>query len=338
MGNWQSPGSDPMRKALIIGLDHYRHRRPLNGCVQDALAMRKVLAQHGDGRSNFACQMLLATQEASAVDRASLRRSVEALFSGNDGLTEAALLYFAGHGSITSSGGCLLSSEASDANDGLPLRDLMDWANQSKARHRLIFLDCCHSGAVAEEVGQPAMSKLADGVTVLTAATAKQVAMETDAGGLFTGLMVEALKGGAANLAGDVTPGGVYAFIDQSLGAWQQRPVFKTNVQQFISLRSNPSPIDLQDLRQITSLFTSRDALHNLDPSYEPLDAGRQAGDPPADPDHVRQFAILKAYSRLQLVTPVDAPDMWSAAMRNQACRLTPLGQHYWRLVQQGLL
>jgi hypothetical protein len=263
---------------------------------------------------------------------------VEALFSGNDGLTEAALLYFAGHGSITSSGGCLLSSEASDANDGLPLRDLMDWANQSKARHRLIFLDCCHSGAVAEEVGQPAMSKLADGVTVLTAATAKQVAMETDAGGLFTGLMVEALKGGAANLAGDVTPGGVYAFIDQSLGAWQQRPVFKTNVQQFISLRSNPPPIDLQDLRQITSLFTSRDALHNLDPSYEPLDAGRQAGDPPADPDHVRQFAILKAYSRLQLVTPVDAPDMWSAAMRNQACRLTPLGQHYWRLVQQELL
>jgi hypothetical protein len=327
-----------MRKALIIGLDHYRHRRPLNGCVQDALAMQKTLAQHGDGRSNFACQMLLATEEASAVDRTRLRRSVEALFSGNDGITEAALLYFAGHGSITSTGGYLLSSDSSDPSDGLPLRDLMDWANQSKARHRLIFLDCCHSGAAAEEVSQPAMSKLADGVTVLTASTAKQVAMEADGCGLFTGLMVEALKGGAANLAGDVTPGGVYAFIDQSLGAWQQRPVFKTSVQQFISLRSNTPPIDLRDLREITALFRSRDGLHCLDPSYEPLDAGRQPGDPPADPDHVRRFSILKAYNHLQLVTPVDAPDMWSAAMGSKACRLTALGQHYWRLVHQGLL
>lgn len=327
-----------MRKALIIGVDYYRHRRPLNGCVRDALALQKTLAQHGDGRPNFACQMLLAIDEASAVNRGGLRRSVEDLFCANDSITEAALLYFAGHGSITSTGGYLLGSDGSDASDGLPLRDLMDWANQSKARHRLIFLDCCHGGAAAAEVGQPAMSKLADGVTVLTAATAQQEAMEAEGGGLFTALMVEALKGGAANLAGDVTPGGVYAFIDQSVGAWQQRPVFKTSVQQFISLRSNPPPIDLNDLREITVLFANRDDLHHLDPSYEPLDAGRQASDPAADPEHVRLFGILKAYNRLQLLMPVDAPDMWTAAMQGKACRLTPLGQHYWRLVKQGLL
>jgi len=37
-------------------------------------------------------------------------------------------------------------------------------------------------------------------------------------GGVFTGLLVDALSGGAANLVGDVTPGSVYAHIDQSLG------------------------------------------------------------------------------------------------------------------------
>jgi len=41
---------------------------------------------------------------------------------------------------------------------------------------------------------------------------------------------VDALGGAAANLVGDVTPGSVYAHIDQSLGPWAQRPVFKTNV------------------------------------------------------------------------------------------------------------
>jgi len=35
---------------------------------------------------------------------------------------------------------------------------------------------------------------------------------------VFTGLLVDALSGGAANLVGDVTPGSVYAHIDQSLG------------------------------------------------------------------------------------------------------------------------
>ena len=327
-----------MRKALIIGVDHYSQRRPLHGCVQDALALQKTLAEHGDGRVNFACQMALAMDEASALDRASLRHSVEALFSGNEGLTEAALLYFAGHGTISSTGGYLLSSESSDASDGLPLRDLMEWANQSKARHRLIFLDCCHGGAAAADVGQAAMSKLAEGVTVLTAATAHQAAMEREGRGLFTSLMVEALKGGAANLAGDVTPGSVYAFIDQSLGPWQQRPVFKTNVQQFISLRNNQPAIALKDLREITALFSAKDDLHHLDPSYEPRDEGRQPSDPPADPEHVQQFEILKAYNRLQLLLPVGAPDMWTAAMQSKACRLTPLGQHYWRLAREGLL
>lgn len=327
-----------MRKALIAGIDHYQHRKTLGGCVNDALAVQGALAEHGDGTPNFDCQMLLAKDEASVVSRQRLRQAAQSLFVGNADQTDVALFYFAGHGSLSNTGGYLLASDATEASEGLPLGDLILWANQSKARHRVILLDCCHAGAAAQAPGQPEISQLAEGVTVLTAATARQLSMENGGGGLFTGLMVEALIGGAANLAGDVSPGSVYAFIDQSLGAWEQRPVFKTNVQRFISLRQNTPPIPLPELRQIIQLFATRDAEHQLDPSYEARNEGRKTSDPAADPTNVGKFKILQAYNRLQLVVPVDAPHMWNAAMESKACRLTPLGQHYWRLVKDQRL
>jgi hypothetical protein len=77
-------------------------------------------------------------------------------------------------------------------------------------------------------------------MTIFTASTKGQYAAEANGGGVFTGLLIDALGGAAANLIGEVTPGGVYAHIDQSLGNWSQRPVFKTNVKKFVSLRVCP--------------------------------------------------------------------------------------------------
>ena len=61
--------------------------------------------------------------------------------------------------------------------------------------------------------------------------------MEQGGGGVFTRLVVAALQGGAADLRGHITPGSIYAYVDQALGAWDQRPIFKTNVTRFTSLR-----------------------------------------------------------------------------------------------------
>ena len=43
-------------------------------------------------------------------------------------------------------------------------------------------------------------------------------AMEVDGHGVFTILLLEALKGGAADVTGHITLGGVYAYIDRALG------------------------------------------------------------------------------------------------------------------------
>jgi hypothetical protein len=49
-------------------------------------------------------------------------------------------------------------------------------------------------------------------------------------------------------------------------------------------------------------------------------------------------FAVLQRYAKVNLVRPVGAPHMWHAAMESKSCELTVLGQHYRKLVADGLI
>ena len=155
-------------------------------------------------------------------------------------------------------------------------------------------------------------------------------------------LLVDALGGAAANLVGDVTPGGVYAHVDQSLGPWAQRPVFKTNVKRFVSLRKVQPPLELAELRRISEFFPTPGFQFQLDPTYEPERheswATNQQGIPAPDPDHNAIFKILQKYNHVGLVVPEGAPHMWHAAMESKTIRLTALGEHYRRLAAKGLI
>ena len=100
--------------------------------------------------------------------------------------------------------------------------------------------------------------------------------METGGGGVFTTLLVDALNGAAADVVGAVTPGSVYAHIDQSLGPWAQRSVFKTNIKKFIKLRTAEALLELRHLQQLPTLFGSATKMFQLDPSYEPERSGAE--------------------------------------------------------------
>jgi hypothetical protein len=207
----------------------------------------------------------------------------------------------------------------------------MTFANKSPARSRIIILDSCHSGVVGAHAVHGQLTEIAEGVTILTASTKDQYAAEENGGGVFTGLLIDALGGVAANLVGQVTPGSVYAHIDQSLGSWSQRPVFKTNVKRFVSLRQVEPPLPIADLQRIAKLFPGAGFEFQLDPSYEPTE-------PTADPDHTAVFAILQRYNRVNLLVPVGAPHMWDAAVGCKTVKLTTTGEHYRRLAEQGLI
>ena len=234
-----------MRKALIVGIDYYDRIGSLSGCVNDAHAVNAVLERHADGRLNFPTpQLVVGTGATQSVSRQDLKDLVRELFAGD---AEIALFFFAGHGHVEDTGGFLCASDCTSGDDGLSLAEVMTLANRSKATNKVIILDSCHAGIVGDNPIAAGVAEIADGVTILTASTAEQYALEAPGGGagVFTSLFVDALNGSAANLVGEITPGSVYAHIDQSLGPWAQRPVFKTNVKTFVSLRQADAPIDL---------------------------------------------------------------------------------------------
>ena len=326
-----------MRKALVVGINYYGTLSPgsqLFGCVNDAHSVRTVLERHSDGTLNFHVKFLSASDASSAVLREQLRDGVEELFKGD---SEVALLYFAGHGHIDAAGGYLLASDSNSGHDGLSLDEVLTFANASSARNKVLVLDSCHSGITGSPKALGDKAILSEGMTILTASSATQYAKEENGSGVFTALLVDALSGGAANLVGDVTPGSIYAHVDQSLGPWEQRPIFKTNVKTFTSLRKVQPPIQLSDLKQITELFKTPDEEFALDPSFEPQPPAPNHGVLP-DPANTAKFSILQKLNRLNLVKPVDEDHMYFAAMNSRTCRLTVLGLHYWRLIDKGMI
>ena len=322
-----------MRIALVVGINYYQHVNPLFGCVDDAYAVKAVAERNDGGSINFDCKLLTGTGPTDVVNRGELKDSVEELFKKD---AEVALFYFAGHGHIETSGGYILASDTQRGDDGVSLSEILSFANSSPAKNKVIILDSCHSGIAGNSSVNNQVASLAEGLTVLTASTAEQYATEENGRGVFTTLLVDAMNGSAANLTGDVTPGSIYAHIDQSLGAWEQRPVFKTNVKQFVSLRKVSPPISTNDLRRIGEFFPEAGFEYILDPTYEPELRGRDKGMPEPIEDNTTIFSILQKYNRLNLLVPVGAKHMWNAAMESKSCRLTALGEHYRRLVEKN--
>lgn len=320
-----------MRKALVVGIDYYTNCKCLDGCINDAHSVISVLERNGDNSVNFAVNCMLATDPNSIVSKKELKNNIVELFKYDN---EIALLYFSGHGYIDNDIGYLITSDVEYGDDGFSMDELLKIVNDSPAKNKIIILDCCHAGAIGTTSLTKNSSILCEGATFLTASESNQYSIENGSHGVFTTLLVDALNGSAANLVGDISPGSIYAHIDQALGPWQQRPVFKTNIKSFISLRKVCPPIDTNELRKMTKLFPNKKYVFSLNPSYEPERSGHEDKSIPLPiPEKTKEFATLQMYNRINLVVPVDAPHMWHAAMYSKSCKLTALGEHYWQII-----
>lgn len=321
-----------MRKALCVGINNYSKIRGLNGCVNDAIMIKNTLEYNGDGSKNFDVKLMCSTEQKPYISRNELKEAVEELFHSE---SEIAVFYFSGHGAFDSCGGYLCTSEVERPDEGLSLNDLMNYVEQSKAQNKVIILDSCHAGQVANSTKMDNnYAVLQQGTTILAACGKDEGSAERGGFGVFTSLLVEALEGGAMNLLGDVSPGSVYSYIDRSLGAWEQRPVFKANIQSFVSLRRNKPPIDIRDLRKITSIFSGPYAEFPLDPTFEP--DKHEVTDQRVNKEHQETFALLQRFVKLNLVVPVGEEHMYYAAIHSKSCKLTAQGRHYWKLVANG--
>src|SRR5260370_34926821 len=96
--------------------------------------------------------------------------------------------------------------------------EILDLANKSQAKDKVILLDCCHSGALGTPtITGSNVALLSEGLSVLTASRDSESALEIDGKAVFTSLMVDALQGGAADFRGYCTPGSKDADADQVL-------------------------------------------------------------------------------------------------------------------------
>jgi hypothetical protein len=211
-------------------------------------------------------------------------------------------------------------------------------ANDSPSKNKIIILDCCHSGATGGvSILHPTASLIGKGVTILTASKSDEVSLEVNGHGIFTNLLLDALQGGASDITGNTTPASIYAYIDKALGEHDQRPMFKTNISEFTSLRKMPAKVPPEIIRKLVEYFPTPEDEFKLDPSYEDTNSPEVKHllrKPYAVTEHTLVFKDLQRFQSVGLVIPVDAPYMYFAAMESRSCKLTALGYHYWRLVK----
>lgn len=237
-----------MRKALVIGINEYGGENSLVGCVNDALEMDKILSNNGDKGTtvNFDVKMI--------VDKEALKhnilRELSNLFNCD---VDFALFYFSGHGYDNKNDGAIVSVDM----QSISFNEIMEIVNNSQAKYKVVILDCCYSGKLGQiqQIGD--MSVLSENTLILTACSPSEVALDdrTSKHGTFTKLLLGALEGGSGDILGRVTAGSIYSYIDQALGAWEQRPYFKANVSSFSPIRYVEPKIELRILKKGLNLF-----------------------------------------------------------------------------------
>jgi hypothetical protein len=326
------------RRALLVGIDHYEMMEDLNWCVDDVFALRHVLEVHENREPNFSCRTLLGTGPSvnpqlpeQRVNLNRLRSELEELFDF-DGMV---LFYFSGHGYQTENSVYLVTQDGNPKLPGLSLKTLLKMANESRAQEVLLIIDSCFSGALGEpgtaEVQEMENFYLRSGVTLLAASQANQKAREMDGSGMFTHLVIAALKGGASDIRGHISAASIYGYVEQALGPWDQRPIYKSNARQLSPIRYVAPDIKDEDLRYLPSLFPTQDHHYSLDPTYEVTRSE-------SNPEHIAIFSLFKRYQIARLLRPSVDQDLYFAALASRPVELTPLGQFYWQLAKSDLL
>jgi hypothetical protein len=324
------------RRALIVGINTYGGGNSLSACVADAKAIAEVLSRHKDGEKNFDCNVLLDQMpDGSPITRPKLRAELNELFRFDGDI----LLYFSGHGFLSTTGGLLCTSDATTDDWGIPMQEVVDIAMSSSARQILFILDCCHSGDLANPAimntgaTRNPLSTLRENMTVIAASRPAESAIEAGGHGLFTGALLDALEGGAADHMGYVTAPALYTYVSRRFTAWDQRPGFKTSATDVLCVRECAPLIDRLQLQRIATLFPTSDFKYRLDPEYEPEDEHGNVRES-VNKEKVAIAILFKAYRDAGLLKPSDPTlQLYWVARRGETVELTPRGREYWWLV-----
>jgi len=319
------------KRALLVGVDHYERFDNLNCCVDDARQMAVLLSAHEDGSPNYACTTMLSTSRKLVVTEASLRAALRELTRESTNEDDL-LFYFSGHGMVVDGEGALVTQDAIPDDVGFPMYELLRLVNRCQAGSVMVILDCCHSGEMGNtgdgrDINQ---TTLTEGVTILAASRPDETSQEGMFNSLFTGLVIDALKGGAADARGHVSAASIYGYVEQALGPWQQRPLYKSYAQCLAPMRLCKPTTPDETLRDLPKLFRRPDAKLKLDRSWEHSEGN--------DPKNVAKFNQLKKLRNGRLLETEDNLDLYYVAMNSRHVYLTEQGRLYWQLAKKRFI
>jgi len=210
-------------RALVVGINNYQHASPLGYAIHDAEEISQTLVDE----FSFDKKSITLLTDADAT-----RAQIIDSFLSYVNETEAddrVFFFFAGHGHTFSGHRGEVGYLVPYDGDTHSLSTLIRWDELTRnaelipAKHILFVMDACYGGlAITRSLAPGSMRFLKDMLLrysrqVLTAGKANEVVADT--GGplpdhsIFTGHIIEALRGKAASEEGIITANGVMAYV-----------------------------------------------------------------------------------------------------------------------------
>lgn len=211
-------------RALVIGIDHYSQISPLEYAVSDANEFRQTLADSLGFNEEDITYLVNEAATRQAILREFLR------FSHQDiDVDERIIVFYAGHGHTRTGSrgeiGYLVPYDAdmSDFSTFIRWDEFTRNSELVRAKHILFIMDACYGGlALTRSIGPGGARFLKDMMLrhsrqVLTAGKADETV--ADSGGplpnhsVFTGHLLEGIRGKAATEDGVITAAGLMAYV-----------------------------------------------------------------------------------------------------------------------------
>ena len=237
------------RDALVVGLNHYQCLPGLKAPVHDAEAIAQRLGQDGEFRVQRGPEIIVDGQPVVGEAGMTLRELEAALvklFKPNGAnVPETALFYFSGHGIQKDAGiseGFLATSDTDPERGihGLSLFWLRRLLQQSPVRKRVIWLDCCHSGAFLDFLEADPGSKPGTSRFFMAASREYEQAYESleDDYSVFTAALLDGLDPERVE-EGAITNYALTDWVSTQLKGELQQPLFENSGSEIILTRTS---------------------------------------------------------------------------------------------------
>lgn len=269
------------RHALVIGVSEYSHDRSIGNLPAartDLNIISKVLREQGE----------FQVTSLPDPDQKQLMRALEDHFNHRD-VNDTVLVYFSGHG-LTDDSRDRLYLAATDTHSSrldssaVEAAFLQRMARETKARTKMLFLDCCFAGMAGDGLRArsarvvPIGTQLnKHGIMVLTASDRTSPSFEDSTAigkpALFTEVVVEAMSGGAKDEDGDgwISMQDVAQYVQNSDKLKDQSPrSYSNGVNGALMLvRARQQPTEQVEMPTVIATREVREPVH---PADEPLD------------------------------------------------------------------